>query len=186
MQQCKSEGINIKNIHSSNLSTLDKIRFIKLVGKDFDKVYTPKERYFNQILDEKTVYLVDTIFGFFDKFSESSVNKAMIQIVGEQSRGKCGSALFEGFKIKKEPYNDVYTFNIIFESGNIDMLDLSVERDSLYTTIIRTKGYPTKEQLACMVISPSLIKKDKFFNDFGEFDCFRTDFDVDDIYNSFS
>lgn len=183
MSSCKDANITIKNIHQSNLNTLDKIRFLKLVGKNFDKVRTPKEKYFNQKMSEKTEYIVDTIFGYFDKFSENSVIKAMIQIVGNESKGDSGNTLFEGFKIKKEPYQNVYIFNIIHEYGNIDMLNRNVEKEGHHSVIISTKGYPTKEQLACMVISPELIKKDSYTNDFGTFECFKIDFDCNDIYN---
>lgn len=186
MLSCKNANITIKNLHQSNLSTLDKIRFLKLVGKDFDKGHTPKEKYFNQKMSEKTEYIVDTIFGYFDKFSENSVTKAFIQIVGDESKGDSGSTLFEGFKVKKEPYQNIYTFNIIYEYGNIDMLDRSVKKEGHYSIIISTQGYPTKEQLACMVISPELIAKEKYTNDFGTFECFKADFDCSAVYNLFA
>jgi hypothetical protein len=183
MQKCKNDGITVQTIHLSNLNFLDRIRFLKLVGKDFDKERTVEEQYFHQNLTIKIDYLVDTIYRYFDKFSEKEVVKAMIKIVGTESRGKSGASLFEGFKIKKEPYNNVYIFNVIYEFGNIEMLDDSVQKDGTYATIIRTKNYPTKEQLVCMLITPELIEKDSFDNDLGRFNCFKTNFDVNDIYN---
>ena len=189
MQNCQDLNITIKDIHLSNLSMLDRIRFLKLGGttKFFETLskienYTPQQKYYNQKTSDKNIYLVDAVLEFFDTFTKNNVKEAMILIKGKSSYSDKGAELFEGFKIKKEPYNDVYSFNIIYENGNIDMLDNSVEKDEVFTTVIKTKSYPTKGQLICMILTPELIEKDTFTNDFGKHSCFKTNFNPDDIY----
>ena len=184
-----NKGATVQNIGSFKLPILDTLKFIKLGGQKFIELnnrlanYTKKEKYYNQELSDKKIYLIDTIMEYFDTFTEKNVKDAMILIKGKESFGKGGGAkLFEGFKIKKEPYNNVYTFNIVYENGNVLMDTSHVEKDEVFAALITTYDYPTKEQLICMLISPEKIDKTTFINDFGEHACFVTTFDPESIY----
>lgn len=188
-----NKGFTIQTINESNLSTLDKLKFISLGGERYiekvnkEKKYTDKEKYLNSNkMSIDTIHLVDTVYGFFDKFTESDVIKAGILISGNESYGKSGVRLFEGIKVKKEPYSNYFTFNIVFENGNITMDMGNVEKDEVSARIIRTEGYPSKDKLVCMLISPNLIEKSTFINDFGHHICYKTNFDVELIYKKFN
>ena len=180
--ECTNKGITLKNIHNSGLSTLDILKFLKLGGEKYlnKKPQTLKQKYLNQKMPDKTIELIDTIYGFFDKIKENDVIKNFIVKVGEVTN----DSLFEGLIVKKAPYSYNYIFNIIFENGSIDMLENKLHKDYTTAKIIRTEGFPTKEQLVCMIISPDKIKKSNYTDDFGVKECFNTDFNTESIYES--
>jgi hypothetical protein len=61
------------------------------------------------------------------------------------------------------------------------MMTETVYKEQTLSTLIRTEGYPTDEQLVIMVANPQKLETVFYHNDFGTFKAFKTNFNVNDI-----
>ena len=184
------KNFTVQTIHKANIKGLEKIRFIKLGGQKFFEGYfkymnlndldKAKYNFFNNLSDDVDDF-IHLIHTYLNKTSEAQVRKSLICIVGTESKGKSGATLKEQILIKHESYQNYFVFNITNDVGNICMMTETVYKEKTLSTLIRTEGYPTNEQLVLMVANPQKLETVSYQNDFGTFKAFKTNFDVNDI-----
>jgi hypothetical protein len=184
------KNFTVQTIHKANINGLEKIRFLKLGGQRFFDSYfkyinlndldKAKYNFFNNVSDDVDDF-IHLIYKYLNKTSEAQVRKSLIHIVGTESKGKAGATLKEQILIKHESYQNYFVFNITHDVGSICMMTETVYKEQTLSTLIRTEGYPTDEQLVIMVANPQKLETVSYYNDFGTFKAFKTNFDVNDI-----
>ena len=179
-------GHTLKSIVDADIPTIHKLKFIKLGGPKFYEILDKsnksssleklKHKVFNSISHD-TADLIDAMLFCYDMTSKGSVDKAFIHLVGKEERGKSGKPIRTQMIIKKEPYQEVYIFNITQDYGDID-LDGDVEVFDVNARTVSTFGWPTKEQLMLILAHPRHLEKKEYRTDLYKGEAYLLNFDV--------